>query len=175
MPADLRNVLGDIGLGDAIAPLNFFEVVGGAQPLLLAGYSWSDIEFEVALDSGAVVHVWSPEDCPRYVLADSPGSRSDQRFVMGDGGTIANLGQKPLNLFSDGNDLQSVFQIAAVTRPPMSVGNICDEGHNITIDAIQAVVRDESGAALCKFHRSPGRVYVATMLLRIPTRFDRQE
>ena len=30
LPAYSRNVLSDIGLGDAIAPLNLFEVVGGA-------------------------------------------------------------------------------------------------------------------------------------------------
>ena len=175
MPAYLRNVLGDIGLGDAIAPLNLFEVVGGAEPLLLAGDTWSDLEFEVALDSGAVVHVCSPEDCPGYVLEDSPGSRSSQRFLIGDGGTIANLGQKSLNLFDDGHDPRSVFPIAAVTRPLMSAGKIYDEGHNITFDAIQAVVRDKTGAELCKFHRTPGGLYVAKMRLRNPAGFARQE
>ena len=72
----LRNVLSDIGMGDAIAPLNLFEVVGGAEPLLLAGDSWNNLEFEVALHSGAVVHVCSLEDCPGYSLEESPGSRS---------------------------------------------------------------------------------------------------
>ena len=45
---------------------------------------------------------------------------------MGDGGTIANLGQKQLNLADNtvGSDVQSIFQIASVTRPLMSVGNI---------------------------------------------------
>mgnify|MGYP002810845122 CR=1 FL=1 len=83
-----------------------------------------DLAVEVARDAGAVVHVCSPEDCAGYRLEDAPGSRSGQRFIIGDGGTIANLGQKPLNLSDDGNDLQSVFQIAAVTRPLMSVGKI---------------------------------------------------
>ena len=91
VPAYLRNVLSDIGLGDSIAPLNLFKLVGDAKPLLLGSDSWSALDFEVALDSGAVVHVRSPEDCPGYVLEDSPGSRSGQRFLMGDGGTIANL------------------------------------------------------------------------------------
>ena len=175
MPAYLRNVLSDIGLSDAIAPLNLFEVVGGAEPLLLAGDTWNDLEFEVALDSGAVVHVCSPEDCPGYLLEDSPGSRSGQRFLMGDGGTIADTGQKSLNLSDDGNDLRSVFQIAAVTRPLMSVGKICDEGHNITFDATQAVVRDKGGVELCKFHRAPGGLYVAKMRLRNPAGFARPE
>ena len=171
VPAYLRNVLSDIGLGNAIAPLNIFEVVGDAESLLVAGDSSSDLEFKVALGSGAVVHVCSLEDCPGYSLEGPPGSRSGQRILMGDGGTIANLGQKSLNLTDDEHDLRSVFQIAAVTRPLMSVGKICDEGHNITFDATQAVVRDKGGAELCKFHRTPGGLYVAKMRLRNPAVF----
>ena len=175
VPAYLRNVLSDIGLSDAIAPLNLFEVVGGAEPLLLAGDTWKDFQFEVALGSGVVVHVCSPEDCPGYLREDSPGSRSGQRFLMGDGGTIVKIGQKSLNPSDDGNDLGSVFQIAAVTRPLMSVGKICDEGHNITFDANQAVVRDKGGVELRKFHRTPGGLYVAKMRLRNPAVFARPE
>ena len=59
--------------------------------------------------------------------------------------------------------------------PFMSVGNICDEGHNITLDAIQAIVRDEGGVELCKFHRTPGGLYVAKMKLRNPVAFPSQE
>ncbi len=74
---------------------------------------------------------------------------------MGDGGTIPNLGQKHLNLADNivVSDVQSIFQIAAVTRPLMSVRRICDEGHNITFDNICAVVRDEDGQEFCRFHR----------------------
>ena len=93
VPAYLRNVLSDIGLGDATSSLNLFEVIGGDELLLKAGHTWSDLEFEVALDSGAVVHVCSLEDCPGYSLEESPGSRSGQSFLMGGGGTIANFGQ----------------------------------------------------------------------------------
>ena len=55
---------------------------------------------------------------------------------MVDGGTIPHLGQKQLSVADNvmGSDVQSIFQIAAVTRPLMSVGKICDEGHNITFD-----------------------------------------
>ena len=175
VPTYLRNVLSDIGLGDVIAPLNFFELVGCVSPLLLASDSWSDLEFEVALDSGAVVHVCSLEGCPGYSLEESPGSRSDQRFLMEDSVTIANLGQKSLNLTDDEHELRSAFQIAAVTRSLMSVGKICDERHNITFDATQAVVRAKGGAELRRFHRTPGGCYVAKMRLRNPAGIYRQE
>ena len=89
-------------------------------------------------------------------------------FLMGDGGTIANPGQKSLSLTDDEHDLRSVFRIAAVSRPLMSVGEICGEGQNITFDATQAVVRDNGGAESCKFCRTQ-------MRLRNPAGFVRQE
>ena len=91
VPGYLQNVLRDIGLGEVMAPLNLFEIAAVDEPLLVAGDSSSDIEFEVALDSGAVVHVCALEDCPSYFPNESPGSRSGQRFFMADGRTIASL------------------------------------------------------------------------------------
>merc|ERR1739841_245615 len=93
-----------------------------------------------------------------------------QEFLMGDGGTIPNLGQSQLNLSDESidRDIQSVFQIAAVTRPLMSVGRICDEGHSITFNAIMAVVHNKEGEELCKFHRKDCGLYVARMKLRSP-------
>ena len=94
---------------------------------------------------------------------------------MGDGGTIPNLGQSSLNLQDDGKDLQSIFQVAAVTRPLMSVGRICDQGHSIRFDALMAVVTSKEGAELCKFTRQPGGLYVAKLKLTNPTGFGGPE
>ena len=70
---------------------------------------------------------------------------------MGDGGLIKNLGQKQLNLSDNsvGTDVQSIFETAAVTRPLMSVGKICDEGHEVLFNNICAVVRSKDGEELC--------------------------
>ena len=46
-----------------------------------------------------------------------------------------------------------------------NIGKICDEGHNITFDSVQVIVRDKGGAEPCKFHRTSGRLYVAKMKL----------
>ena len=94
---------------------------------------------------------------------------------MGDGGTIPNLGEKALNLSSDGADLQSVFQIAAVTRPLMSVGKICDEGHRVMFDNVMAVVTNKDGDELCRFHRNAGGLYVAKLKLKSPAGFGGPE
>ena len=155
VPKELRGTLSDMGLGELLAPVNLITVTETAE-ILVNSDAWKDVEFEVALDSGSVVHVCSIEDCPGYRVGESPGSRRGQEFLMGDGGTIPNLGQSQLNLSDDsiGRDIQSVFQIAAVTRPLMSVGRICDEGHSITFDAVMAVVKGADGSELCRFMRN---------------------
>ena len=96
---------------------------------------------------------------------------------MGDGGTIPNLRQKSLNLVDEsvGRDVSSVFQIAIVTRPLMSVGKICDEGHDVIFRSDMAVVNDPKGSEICRFTRSHGGLYLAKMELRAPTGFIRQE
>ena len=96
---------------------------------------------------------------------------------MGDGGTIPNLGQKALNLVDEsvGRDLSGVFQIAAVTRPLMSVGKICDEGHEVIFRSDMAIVNDPQGSEICRFTRNNGGLYLAKMKLRAPTGFIRQE
>ena len=95
---------------------------------------------------------------------------------MGDGGQIPNLGQKSFNLCdTHGNNVKSVFQIAAVTRPLMSVGRICDEGHEVTFNAIMAIVEDPKGVEICRFERQPGGLYVAKMGLKNPMGFVRPE
>ena len=89
-------------------------------------------------------------------------------FQMGDGGELPNQGQSRLNLSDTkvGHDIQSVFQIAGVTRP---------EGHNITFDAVMAVVKSKEGDEICKFHRNSSGLYVAKLKLRSPAGFGGQE
>ena len=82
---------------------------------------------------------------------------------MGDGGTIADLGQKQLN-FTDnsvGSVLRSVFQVAAITTPLMSVGKICDEGHSIIFNQVCAVVTSKEGEDFCRFHREGPEVFMS--------------
>jgi hypothetical protein len=176
VPPAMRETLRDAGLADVIAPVNLITVTETCE-VLVATDAWRDLEFEVALDSGSVVHVCSIDDCKGYKVGESPGSKRGQEFLMGDGGTIPNLGQSELNLTDEvvDRDIKSVFQIAAVTRPLMSVGKICDEGHSVTFDAVHAVVRSADGSELCKFVRNSSGLYVAKLKLRSPAGFGGQE
>ena len=84
----------------------------------------------MALDSGSIVHVFRDSDTPGYVLEESAGSRRGQNFLVGNGGKMANLGEKRLSLEVEQDKrvgaIASVFQIAQLTRPLMSVGKVCD-------------------------------------------------
>ena len=106
-----------VGLSLVLAPVNLMMTKEKESILTATNETWEDLEFEAAFDSGSVVHVCAPADCPGYMLQESPESRQGQEFLMGDGGTIPNLGQKQLKLRDRGSDVQSVFQVAAVTRP----------------------------------------------------------
>ena len=97
-----------------------------------------------------------------------------QQFLMGDGGETPNLGQKSLSLDGDSGAFTSCFQIAAVTRPLMSVGRICDNGCTAEFDKSQAVVRNSDKSEVCIFTRQPGGLYTAKFKLKVPG-FTRQE
>ena len=94
------------------------EEANGQDQQVLANETWVDVEFDVALDSGSQEHVCDEVDCPGYVTEPSPGSSRGQCFIVGDGGRLANMGQRSLNMqpLNDATTpLRSVFQIAKVT------------------------------------------------------------
>ena len=100
------------------------------DPEVLVGKSkWVDIEFEVAIDSSATDHVCHSGDVPGYVIEASPGSRAGQGLIAGNGARVPNNGQSLLSLQASGknrNSVSSMFQFAAVSRPLMGVGRLCD-------------------------------------------------
>ena len=91
VPPTIRDALHNIGLGDSLMPMHLITASSPEHSeVFVSEDAWQDIEFEVALDSGSVVHVCCVTDCAGYATQESPGSRSGQRFLMGDGGEIPN-------------------------------------------------------------------------------------
>ena len=164
-------------IGRPLGLLNVFEAEDAEHTELLVNeQEWEDIEFEVALDSGSIVNVCHPDDCPGYVITESDGSKSGQNFVVGNGGRLKNMGQWNLNLEAPkcqgSNSVTSIFQVAKVTRPLMSVGHICDQGLDVKFNAVNAIVTDAKGTEVCRFTRGPSGLYTARMKLKAP--FGRQ-
>ena len=119
------------------------------------------------------MHVCADTDAPGYEIRESAGSKRGQRFTVGDGGKLANQGEFDLNLEAGNASLKSPFQVAKATRPLMSVGKICDQGHTISFDAEKAIIRNAVGREVARFERRNGGLYTAKMVLKAP--FGRSE
>ena len=93
---------------------------------------------------------------------------------------MANQGEKCLLMEVEKKNgekgmVESVFQVAQVTRPLMSLGNICDGGAEVLFTADAAIVT-KGGREICRFQRVNGGLYFAKMRLKQPKQgFGRQE
>ena len=72
------------------------------------------------------------------------------------------------------NPVQSIFQVAEITRPLMSVSRICDQGLKATFDNEKAVITNKAGEVVAEFQRRGG-LYVTTMTLKKPSPADAKE
>ena len=145
--------------------------------MLVGASAWVDSEIEVTLDSGCVDHILDLGDAPGYeaFVAESPGSKRGQRYVVGNGGRVPNEGQLVLNLehevkAGDPSMLRSTFQVAEVTRPLMSVSRICDLGLKVVFDKDEALVVNAESKTVARFERRGG-LYIARMRLKPPEGF----
>ena len=97
--------------------------------------------------------------------------------MVGNGDRVANKGQIKLHMKSkDEHDLlmSSVFQLAEITRPLMSVSRICDQDMICIFEKTHARVVDGSGATLARFDRDGG-LYTCTLRLRRPEARNEQD
>ena len=69
--------------------------------------------------------------------------------------------------------MSSVFQVADLTRPLMSVSQVCDNGYTCVFKKDHALVLSPSGEVASRFERKSG-LYVSTMKLKAPAPFGRQ-
>jgi hypothetical protein len=139
--------------------------------------NWEDITVEVVLDSGACRHVMARENAPGYQVQDSAASRRGLGFIVGNGERIPNEGQFVLNLDADDDQgsvtrLAATFQVADLTRPLMSVSQLCEQGFRVEFKDTHALVIDSTGRTACKFQRS-GQLYTSKMTLKAPEPFHR--
>ena len=154
------------------------ELMEGEVLPEIQNVEWQDIEFEVALDSGCCAHVMDTEQCaPGYEVFESEGSKRGAGFLVGSGARIPNEGEVHLNLSVPGagtefTNVKSTFQASPVTRPLMSVSQICRNGLRCVFDDDKAEVVNKNGDVHCTFKRQGG-LYVCNMRLKAPTPFTR--
>ncbi len=119
---------------------------------------------KVAIDSGAGSHVMPPADLEGYALEPSPASIRGKGFVAANGGRIDNLGQCHIKMGQKGeNGMKTTVQVAEVSRPLMSVSQICDahSDNRVIFSASEGIVM-RNGTVLARYPRCGG-LYVAEM------------
>lgn len=113
------------------------------------------IKIESDMDSGCVQSVAPPSICPEIPIEDSAGSKMGQKYMVADGSTVPNLGQKTIQgaVLSCGKQAAPTYQIADVTNPLTSVGDVADEGNIVIFGAQGGVVLDLVTHSLTPFPR----------------------
>ena len=158
------------------------SALGGIGPLLLEDDTpaelfsisdWQDVDVEMVLDSGCCAHILdASQDAPGYALHESEGSRAGKGFIAANGDRIRNEGEVQLNLeAANGRGgvqaLKSTFQSARVSRPLMSVSQICDHGFKCIFEKDRATVVDSDLQPRFVCERRGG-LYTAPMKLKAP-------
>jgi hypothetical protein len=132
----------------------------------------------ITADSGAGNHIINKLDIGGYQkhVEPSPASRAGKGFVAANDHRIPNEGQVALRFQGeDAGDemINSVFQVAEVNRPLMSIGRICDQGHKVMFDSDRAeVICKKTNKVVMVFKRKNGGLYTADLVLRAPKRND---
>jgi len=134
---------------------------------------FEELIFTMTADSGAGNHIASRHDLGGYskLIEPSPASIAGKGFIAADSQKIPNEGQVALRFQGeqDGDKVvNSVFQVADVNRPLMSVGRICDQGHKVTFDSEKGeVICKKTGKIVMTFKRRGG-LYTADLVLKAP-------
>ena len=137
------------------------------EDLIASTENFEEITVEVTADSGAGKHVSGPDVVEGYPIEPSEGSRTNRHFIGPSGERITNHGQTSLNLESNGQKLQGLFQIADVTRMLMSVSQMCDHDCEVHFNKQRGQVTNSKGKVVATFPRKGG-LYTAQMTLKAP-------
>ena len=154
------------------------EVVEAPLEALSAPLVKGDIEFEehsvrVSLDSGCGKHVMHPDEAMGYPIRESAAQRNNQHFMAAGGTIIRNQGEIDARFqASDGQNINSCFQMANVTRALYSTSQMSDEGctivhNNRFAKVLKGKVRIMAEKEVATFPREGG-LYTATLKMLRP-------
>ena len=91
------------------------------------------VKVTTEMDSGCVQSVAPPTLLPDIPIAKSHGQQIGQKYQVANGEIIPNVGEKSIPMvLSSGENAHHTYQMADVTGPLTSVGDICD-GNNIVV------------------------------------------
>ena len=124
--------------------------------------SWRDTggrytKIRSVMDSGAAETVAPPTMAPRTKVMPSAGSVRGQHYISASKQRIPNLGQQTLTaLTSDFQKATMTFQIADVSRPLTSVGEVCDRGNLVVFGPKGGYILSLNNGPRTRFERNGG-------------------
>ena len=140
--------------------------------LILAVGEWRSehdgdwVRVDSIVDSGAAAPVAPPGMAPGLPSRSSPGSRAGRSFSTADGTGLLNLGEQELHVVTDGGmDTTVLFQLADVSRPLMSVSEICDHSNHVIFGRGGGVIQNLATGLEVLFERRGG-VYAMGLWIR---------
>ena len=115
---------------------------------------------ECVLDSGASENVAPPSMAQNWPIQESPGSQSGLHYTGANGGRMPNMGQQVLPVqLENGMNATTIFQIAEVTRPLVSVARLTSMGNEVIFGVSGGIIRNLKTKSEMPFKKKDG-VYV---------------
>ena len=167
---------------NSVEPTNSVELVERAMPCIhflgplepsetglnevqaAMGRRWKQVTS--IMDSGAIHSVAPPTLGKGVSIQESHGSINGLQYHTADGTRLPNLGQKTLEVVTnDGLHMQQTFQMAEVTRPLSSVGEITDKGNVVVFGRRGGYVHNVATGSRLPFDRHQGVYLLKTWFL----------
>ena len=111
----------------------------------------------ITIDSGAAESVINEEHAPMIQTTPSQGSRSGVEYVNANGATMPNRGEKYIPIKTEnGSECTVRMQVTDVKRTLLSVGRVCDTGHEVIFHKNGGFIRDVKTGKTFDFKRVAG-------------------
>ena len=107
-----------------------------------------------------------PDDLlPDHVAVEGEAKRQGVSYMTADGGELPNQGEKRVVYkTAEGHHLCSLFQVADVRKPLLSVPSLTNSGHTVTFMAKGGTIVHPGNKKTVHFHKRGG-VYVLDMFV----------
>ena len=167
----LEALLAPFTIDEEIREFQKQETAGSDQPLHALPWKATGEQYNrvrTVIDSGAAETVGPPEMAPHLKVRPSAGSERGQHYISASKQRIPNLGQHTLHALTDDySPAAMTFQIAAVSRPLTSVGELCDSGNVVAFGPKGGFIQNVASGHKTRFPREGG-IYVMDLWIKTP-------
>ena len=142
------------------------QVFGWSTPGLNVIQELRFYGFNIVRDLVAADHVVDDSEAPGYNVFEGAGGRAGRCFVAANGQRIPNKGEMMLDTQTVDAAISFQFQMALISRPPWSVGQICDAGCKVLFESGQGTLYHIGSGMHVEIFMRKGGLYVGDMKLR---------